>query len=204
MTRRSTWYAVLAPTLLVVGCDGVGPYEVGSSGELPAPRVEATDPVGDLWPAGLLVPDRPDLIGLTALRTQATLEIELRFRDPVSGQLESPDAFGGFVDLDVDQSPRTGGEGAVDIFRPLQEAATGLGVEYIARIELGGRAFLFDVGADAEIAPLDLAIDGARVTVRVPLSLLGDDGRLNLAAIVGNRMDATDRIPNSGHLRLGV
>jgi hypothetical protein len=203
MVRRSTWWAAL-PLLGFAGCDGVGPYDVDAPGA-PAPLlVETTDPVGGLWPApGLIDPARPDLIGLTARRSEATIEIELRFHEPVSADLASPEAFGGFVDLDVDQDSETGGEATVDIFRPDGTPATGLGVEYYVRIELGGRAFLFDVAADVETARLDLVIEGARATIRIPRSSLGgDDGRLNLAAVVGNRIDATDRIPDAGHLRL--
>ncbi|MGH7549172.1 MAG: hypothetical protein ACREMD_03155 [Gemmatimonadota bacterium] len=196
-------HCVLALLLFLPGCEGVGPYDVDATDQPGIVQLEVNDPQGDLWPApasaGLVL---PDLVGLTARRTEHGLEIGLEFAEPVSPELTSPNAFGGFVDLDMDLDASTGGEGGVDIFRPLNSPATGLGVELIVNLDIGGGATLFDVMGDREAGSVDLQFEGSRVTFVVPTSQIAPENReLGLAALVGTRFDPTDRLPNAGHIR---
>ena len=41
-------------------------------------------------------------------------------------------------------------------------------------------------------------------TIRVPLDLLGDDGLVNAAGVIGNPSEPTDSVPNGGSVRSKV
>ena len=96
----------------------------------------------------------------------------------------------------------TGIASTVDEFRP-NSGSTGMGTDYAL--------VLSDYASDSSVAVIDAAgnsmgrvkpvFDARRVTIRIPLALIGgDDGRLNAAAIVGVLGMPSDIVPENGHL----
>jgi plastocyanin len=168
------------------------------------PDMSATvsDPPGDTFGAPGV---QWDLTALTIARgadgITATLDFSQDVVSPVSG-----DALAtiGFIDLDLDQDPATGGAAVADEFRR-DGGSTGLGVD--ARVNLS------DYAADGTVALTDAlgnqtgrvrpTFDGHRITIVIPKALLAnDDGYLNAAAVAGVVGRATDMIPDRGHLTL--
>jgi hypothetical protein len=56
---------------------------------------------------------------------------------------------------------------------------------------------------DISVGSADITFNPTNFTVTIPLSLLGgDNGYVNVAAIMGNQTGPTDCVPNGGHLSL--
>lgn len=170
-----------------------------SSRAVTAPAT-VSDPVGDTVGEGVPI----DLTSMSAFFGNGILEIQLAFAEPVSPpDLEEPNALVGFIDLDLDQNGLTGFEANTDAELP-DQPATGLGVE--AFIDLftysstDGRVDLVEDGTLDLLARVPVVMTATTLTVRVPLAVLGDDGRVDLAAVVGNTVEPTDKAPNSGAL----
>ena len=169
----------------------------------PPTSASATDPVGDVFGSG---DSRWDVTALTIARDTGGLTVVLQFSRPLlsSVGLDSA-AMYGVVDLDLDQNGATGRQSAVDEFR-LDGGSTGIRDERLldlTRLEDDGGVPVLDSLMNV-LGWAPSAIDGNRITVRVRREFLnGDDGNLNAAAIVGNRANPTDFIPQTGHLTLG-
>lgn len=162
-----------------------------------------TDPLGDTFGTAAL----PwDLTSLGIQRDADGITVELVFsRDVVSPVSGDASAMIGFVDLDLDQNPATGGMAAADAVR-LDGGSTGLGVD--ARVNLA------DYDPDASVAVVDSrgnligrvtpVFRGPTVTIRVARAqLANDDGFVDAAAVVGRSgPGATDLAPEAGHLTL--
>ncbi len=88
----------------------------------------------------------------------------------------------------------------------ITNAVSGMGVDYeldMVTLNTDSSATVFDTLGNPT-GTVKVTVDGKRVTIRVPLALLGgDDGFLNAAAVVGTRIEPTDIAPNGGHLKLG-
>lgn len=165
-----------------------------------------------------------DIVELTAQADGADLHISVSFADTIS-RCEQPeggvgncdendqnpiDAVGGFIDLDVDQNPLTGLFSFADANSP-----------YSSRIGAEFCLDFFRYSSSAGGVELYQAIDDefrlvARVPVQfsshgfslsIPLSLLGDDGHVNLSAAFGTTspelptVGPTDAAPNGGFLQ---
>jgi hypothetical protein len=193
-------------TLAVAGVMACG----GSSDGPASPNVDDTevesqtvaDPAGDTFGTGV----QWDLTALTVARDTGGVTVQLVFSsDVISPVTGISTAMVGFVDLDVDQDPRSGNVAIADEFRR-DGSSTGIGADYL--LVLGSYA------ADSSVEVVDSSakptgrvkplFDGRRVTIRIPRLLLGnDDGFLNAAAIVGRTGSPSDIVPQSGHLTLG-
>lgn len=146
-----------------------------------------------------------DLTALTIARGPDGITATLDFsQDAISPMNGDPSAAIGFLDLDLDQDPATGGTAVADEFRR-DGGSTGLGVD--ARVNLALYA------ADGSVAVTDAVgnqtgrvtptFDGHRITILIPKALLAnDDGYLNASAVAGVVGRATDMIPEGGHLTL--
>lgn len=175
----------------------------------PAPITDktasVTDPAGDTFGTGTT---KWDLSGMSLSNDASDLTVILDFTtnviSPTSGDTT---AMIGFVDLDVDQDSSTGLHNTIDSFRPQGSGSTELGADY--------QLILKNYDSDSTIAVSDSngthvgrvkpIFDGKRITIHVPLALLGnDDGRVNAAAIVGNVHQPSDFVPNAKHLSLNT
>jgi hypothetical protein len=159
-----------------------------------------SDPIGDVFGSGAV---QWDATALTLTRDPGGITVAIDFSSelvsPTSGD---PAAMIGFVEFDVDQDATTGVASTVDEFRP-NNGSTGMGTDYAL--------VLSNYASDSSVAVIDAmgsligrvkpVFDARRVTIRIPLALLGgDDGRLNAAAIVGVRGVPSDIVPEDGHL----
>ncbi len=191
----------------VEGAEDGGPGFSGLASSFTTARaaVQATDAEGDAFAGPRsedLVP--PDLIGVSVSQETGGLVFTFVFAESVDPAPTSSKAFAAFIDLDVDQEASTGSSGLVDLFRPPRAGDTDLGAEFTVEVRLDGTAILNDVARDVQTGEIDLRFSGHIVTFTVPYAMIGnDDGNLDLAVIAGTRFDATDVVPDTGHLTLG-
>lgn len=154
-------------------------------------NLTATDPVGDTF--GVLDP-QIDITEVSVEYTATDLLVEFEFTTPItpadSGQ---PNAlFGGF-DLDLDQDPMTGIPPLADFFCPL---TSGLGSEGF--VDFGSVVgSTIDVVTDMSMGTGTVNFTPRGVRVTVPLSVLnGDDGMLDIVAVLGTGPEPTDCVPD--------
>lgn len=181
------------------GGDSSGPGG-GGGGTVTA---KATDPTGDAFGVDSV---QWDFTALTITRDTGGIDVLVDLSadvvSPTSG--DSNSAFV-FVDFDTDQDSTTGISSIVDDNRP-GPGSTGMGVDYFLD--------LADFNPDSTVNVVSAALSvtgtvrpafsGKRISVRIPRSLLGgDDAFLNAAAIVGTFFEATDIVPENGHLKVG-
>ena len=201
------WSLVLLYVLFViVGCGGYGPTAPGDYKRAdPTLTASVADPTDDMFGGG---DARWDLTALTVTHDTGGLTIALDLsRDVVEpGVGRDSAALYAVIDLDLDQNPATGDPGAVDEFR-LDGGSSGLGADVIVNLFAfapDSTVFVLN-GARQVIGLVKPAYVGRRLTVRLPRALIhDDDGTVNAAAIVGNRVNPTDFVPNTGHLTLGA
>jgi hypothetical protein len=168
------WAAVIPGSLTAVGTsDGAGPL-------LP---LLVSDPVGDA-----MYVDVAEIRGLSE-RSLVTLQIVLA--TPLN-----PYDFGGFLGFDLDQNEATG------IPLPFGAEGQDLGCEFYATFfNLSAGIDLFNAVGNyiGSVNPL-LDVAGKNFTFSFPLSMLNnDDGRINIAAVLGNSYGPTDWAPDVGH-----
>ena len=166
----------------------------------PAPatpdKAATADPLGDAvgtgWP-------RIDVTGFSAANDGAELVIELSFGGPIGAPDSGrADAVSGFVDLDVDRDPTTGGRPFADF---VAGADTGMGTDlYVPLISYrsdDGRADLVDEAAGT-LGRIPVTFSPNAMAMRIPLALLGSGGAVHSAAVVGTLGEANDAVPDSG------
>ncbi len=158
-----------------------------------------SDPVGDTFGSG---PIQHDIIEFTASYTGDDVFLELVFNDPISPPDGDgpPDALVGGIDMDVDQNPNTGSGSLGDEFCP---DPIGIGAEYQLSLfdydPQTGQTVLYDL-ATGPVGNVDLTFTSNSVSAFVPLDLLGDDGILDTATVIGTIMEPTDCAPNGGFI----
>ena len=174
-TIRATAGGALATAPITVAGDSIG------------------DPVGDTYGAPD-DPSQPDITMLAAAHDSDALTIVIRLASPVG--------LVGYIDLDVDQNPNTGGLAQVDAYRPDPGGSSGLGDEYVVDLSNG---LLVDVVNYGIVAYVGRVYNGNTLTIRIPLQqLAGSNGNVNLATVVGDDNGPTDIAPNEGHLTMGA
>jgi hypothetical protein len=171
------------------------------------------DPTGDTFGTAGVQHDIDDVSTTVAA---GTLSITVTFTGPIApGSAFSADSVVGFIDLDVDQEESTGAnimtvfQNHIDAFTPPAQGAPppGIGVEFYIDLfsEFGGFVDIVDA-SDESLAGTALItfVDSDAdtffdvFTVDVPLGVIGgDDGQVNLAAIIGNYDSTTDQTPNN-------
>lgn len=157
------------------------------------------DPAGDQFAAAEhYVP--PDVVQLKAWVEAGELQIRIWFTDfPQPGDWADDEALAGYVDLDVDQNPATGATPFTDRLRP-GSGSTGLGAEFsVALFAANGRFDVLDKRGSV-IGNVRSRFAGNTVRMWIPLSLIGDDGLVDLAVIVGTVQQLSDIAPDDGSL----
>ncbi len=172
------------------------------------------DPAGDTFgTAGGL---QPDVTSLSA--TQQGPDQDVLLVIGFSHAVAPPGSPSGsqplvVVDLDVDQNRATGGLPQADFL--LGAGTTGMGaefwfaiqtVDYTATGPTGGQNNFYRHGGSVSDPPagrVGLTFLGSAILIRLPLSVFGDDGNLNVSVSVGGDLEFTDVAPNAGHLALG-
>lgn len=168
--------------------------------------VALDDPGGDTFESelsqGLVA---PDVVRMGAWPEGESLVVELEFAEAVvSNRTGGPNAIIGFLDIDADQDFDTGIPAFTDIYNP-GGPATGMGVDFFVELTVGATGTM-SVG-NANFTPVGSFLPtfaGNVLTLRIPLVVLGgDDGRVDLAAVVGTPQEPTDVVPDLGSLSLG-
>jgi hypothetical protein len=176
--RKPRWPWVLVGIIVgVVGAGGWPPAALAQP--LPAAQVFplVEDPVGDHATS----PGNPVVdIGLVeggADGTVVTLRITFSPETDMS-------QVAGVIALDTDQLPLTEGQGTrVDFFLDLRT------------LPLEGRVSVVDARSEMPVGTVLPVVTGQVLELTVPLALLGsDDGRMDLALVLGNGPEVTDTI----------
>ncbi len=179
----------MATTVLTVGPsvgDNVVTATVGSRqpatfsviGLNPVPDV-----VGDRVPGAGGVP--PDLVAYGAVVVDGTVVFHMRFAQDARSSVEGgANTVHGFIEIDIDQNPNTGNLPIIDV-RP-DTTISGMGIEFRIPIQLVSGQHTVSIlpsGQTVYRAPAEFS--GRVITVRVPLTALGDDGNLDYGILVG-------------------
>jgi hypothetical protein len=194
LMTHSPLAAIFLAAALLLGCsEAAGPETDDNTSTV-------SDPAGDVFGSGAV---QWDATALTLTRDLTGITVSLDFStDIISPTSGNPEAMIGFVEFDVDQDAASGIESTVDEFRP-NGGSTGMGADYAL--------VLSDYASDSSVAVIDSlgtsigrvkpVFDARRITIRIPLALLGgDDGKLDAAAIVGVLGRPSDIVPENGHL----
>ena len=154
------------------------------------------DPFGDTFGTGTT---RIDITGFSVAQAAGELVIDLTF----GGQVSPPDsgrddALTGFIDLDIDRDPTTGGRPLVDF---VTSFATGMGTDLYVPLDSfsseDGMADLVDDAA-ATIGRVPVIFSSNGMSLRIPHALLGSNGVVHSAAVVGTLGEANDTVPDGG------
>ncbi len=168
-----------------------------------APQGSVDDPVGDTF--GGLSPQH-DLTQFSAFidGSGTNLLLGMTFDGNITpADSGMADALVGLLEMDLDQDNGTGSSPISDFFCPM---TTNLGVEFL--VDLGtytdgsGQMLLVDL-ANGPVGNVDATFTSNSVSITVPLALLGDDGFLNTATVIGTGPEPTDCAPNGGFLTSG-
>ena len=172
------------------------------------------DPLGDTYGIGQF---QHDILDLSAYYDSSNLHVTVAFAEPISpcnelcqqGQVPL-NSLVGFLDLDLDRDSSTGALGLSDLNSP---ADTGLGVEACVNFEsydeeAGEVPVLLLMGEFfEEVGSVAVDFGTHDLSFSIPLSLLGDDGSMNIAGVFGNAQSVfgddaggTDVAPNIGFI----
>lgn len=159
----------------------------------------ASDPVGDTFGTGS---PQLDATSYSATFGGGVLELKVTFATPISApDSGQPNAVDGFLDIDADQNGNTGRQSNVDA---INNESAGLGNEFFVDLfsynSADGRADLVD---DTEndlpvVGRVPVQVTSTELTVLIPLGLMGDDGRVDTAVVIGTVQEPTDVVPNQG------
>jgi hypothetical protein len=156
-----------------------------------------SDPVGDTFG----VAPGPDVILGNAIYTSMSITFIINFNESVSpASANLANSLYGYIDIDSDQDPLTGGTPFVNLFAP--EPPVSLSAEYFIDLSSEGtHAGVVDVlNASFLLAGTAPITFGSKsVSITLPLTVLGDDGLVNYALIVGTSIEPTDRAPNDAN-----
>lgn len=147
-----------------------------------------SDPAGDTLGPG---PEVPDVVRFTGRHDGDTLALRLEFDAPAP-------VLAGLIELDADRDP---GTGAISDIAFLCPGFVGLGADYTVDL------FRADAGA-APVIDVTSGIVGQAVyeagsdwiEIGIPLQLIGGDGIVHAAAILGSESEATDCVPDGAYL----
>jgi hypothetical protein len=168
------------------------------SGDCSSPQW--SDPAGDQFnatPAPAL-----DVVGVRVLFRPDTVRLELVL-DPVTSTAADLLRLGGYLDIDADSSIDTGEPSHIDQFG--YEPALPMGVDYYLSLSPGSDSvelYVVVPGFEVFLGFFPLTIDGT--TIQIDLPRCGPDrcpgislgARFQLALLIGNGDDWTDRAPN--------
>ena len=126
----------------------------------------------------------PDIVAYGAVIFNDSLLVHVRVRDTPF----PPSAVTGFVEIDADQDSTTGiVVGFIEAQRP-DTGTHGLGVDYAIPFRVGSAGtgvWVFSEPNMQQIGTFTPSFTGTVVTLRVPMSLLADDGNMDLVIMAG-------------------
>jgi hypothetical protein len=164
-----------------------------------------TDPVGDVYNGLPTI----DLNELAACQTTTDLVVRLGFTaDVVLPSEDAPTASTvfGYVDFDLDRNAATADAPSHVKQFGSPGAGTEIGMEAAIDLPsydgpLGVSEFQVYAGATSPVAT---TVAGSTITYVIPLSLLGGDLGVHVAAVIGTQAQPTDVAPNTGYVSSAV
>lgn len=187
---------------LTVACDGAKDPSAPQS-----LSAAVDDPAGDTYSTGASTGVLPDVVRFEASRVDTVLVVRIQFGSPMAPTARGgSNVVTGYVDIDADQNGGTGTQPATDVYRPAGSGSTGMSDEYLLSLwsEGQGRYEIWRTSDGAVTGTLLPLFNGNTLEMRIPLSALGgDDGHVNLAAVVGTLAEPTDIVPNDALLTVG-
>ncbi len=160
-------------------------------------KATVADPTGDTLGSG---PVQIDITSFSVDAVGEDLVLGITFADAISPPDSSEaNAVDGFIDLDTDQDGSTGDVPWTDT---LSDPTTGMGNEYYVDFF----TYSADDGAADVVNDLTEEVAGrapvvftaTSLTVTIPLAMIGDDGAVDAATIIGTADEPTDKAPNQG------
>jgi hypothetical protein len=158
-----------------------------------------SDPEGDTFGLGGLQLDIASVQG-SVLNGQLILRADFftPIAAPSSGQ---PNAVYGAWELDLDQNQTTGTPSWQSILAPSGQKGGALGVEFFVNLRSEklnpGFVEILTGEETTRIGWVPITYGEKYCEVEIPLELLGDDGVLNYAAVIGTDPEFTDAAPNT-------
>ena len=158
------------------------------------------DPAGDALPAPWLT---ADITAISSTFNNQSITFKVDFEGPVflpSVSDSSHQGLFGYIELDTDQNPVTGGPAGAGLFFP---PALNMGVDY--SIDIGSErmhAGFVDVisrlkAPTSIVGQVPIVATEKSFSITVPLALLGgDNGLVNYVANLGVLSSFKDRVPN--------
>lgn len=138
----------------------------------------------------------PDIVKLRGKVTADKLILQIVVNDSLN-----PRNFGGSTGLDIDGDASTGVP--LPFGNPEQKVGVEYTLEYFSLAD--GVVKVINQLSHSFVGSYSALIEDDRVAVAIPLSDLdGDDGRMNIAGVLGDSSAATDWIPDAGCGTLGV
>ena len=144
-------------------------------------------------------------IGMFIDETETYFIMHIMFNNPVSAPSSGFDMYGlvGYLEIDADQNPNTGLEATLNMFAPLEEPLSAMGVDYSIRFFEYDRLFhtlpvyhtdIFELTGYANIE-----FGESSCTLQIPLSALPDpvtgednDGNIDFGFVLGTFPEPTD------------
>lgn len=193
-TKSLRWATGLALLL------GVLPSAWTAADSLVGPDKAAVgDPVGDV----LDTTGEPiDITRLVAERRDGDMHLELQFAGTVSAPDSGrDDALFGFIDIDTDQQASTGELALVDY---LSDFESGLGSDALVDLatysSVDRKVDVVAASGGQVLGRVAMDLSADRLSLDVPLILIGGDGAISTSAVVGNSKVITDVAPDGGFL----
>jgi hypothetical protein len=154
------------------------------------------DLIGDTFGAG---PVQHDITSVHTTLGPMDLHFVLMTLGPIApASAFAPHSIVGSIDLDTDKDAGTGAPPQAGLFGP--PPAPVMGDEFF--VDLFSEAFhpgLVDITNAVTLSPVGVVpimYGPTSFSLTIPLAMIGDDGLLNYAAIVGTFSEPTDEIPN--------
>jgi hypothetical protein len=179
------------------------PLPKGMTFEVAADSV--ADPVGDTLGSSA---NQPDITSLNASIAGGSLVITVDFAGNIAAPgADSPVALDGFIDLDTDQDGNTGDLPWTDA--RTNSNTTGMGNEFYVDLftydPSTGTVQVVDDPTEQVAGEATATFSGNTARFAIPLSVLADDGFVNVAAVFGTLDDpVTDIAPNQGSVASSV
>jgi hypothetical protein len=144
-------------------------------------------------------------IGMFIDETETYFIMHIMFNNPVSAPSGGFDMYGlvGYLEIDADQNPSTGFEASLNMFAPLEEPLSSMGVDYSIQFFEYDQLFhtlpVYRTGIFELTGYVNIEFGESSCTLQIPLSALPDpvtgednDGNIDFGFVLGTVPEPTD------------
>ena len=157
---------------------------------------DLTDPASDTLPNNTVSTSRAiDLLSVHGDYKRDSLIVTFTFSAPVTFGTTSPNSLLGYFEFDIDDNATTGDAPISNVFGGSANAR----VDYVGFLNSTATTGLLANIASRTTQPVTAQYSGNSMTMRIPMSLLGnDDGNFTYVGVIGTVDRPTDIFPNAG------